>query len=124
MRQRRLLKVSINLDDDCVQRAAFMIVLANARMYGTGAVINPDGDPSDGRFEIVVFRRLPIWTIVKLFWRYQPFDTKSIEVFPATSIRIETHRKTYFQVDGEYQGRVTEINAKIRPGALMMRLPA
>lgn len=124
LRQRRLLKVSINLDDDCVQRAAFMIVLANARMYGTGAVINPDGDPSDGRFEIVVFRRLPIWTIVKLFWRYQPFDTKSIEVFPATSIRIETHRKTYFQVDGEYQGRVTEINAKIRPGALMMRLPA
>jgi YegS/Rv2252/BmrU family lipid kinase len=122
--QRRLLKVEINLGDQCVQRAAFMIVLANARMYGTGAVINPDGDPSDGKFEIVVFRRLTFWEIIKLFWRYQPFNTKNIEIFPATSISIETHKKTHFQVDGEYQGKVTEINAKIRPGALLMRLPA
>jgi len=122
--QRRLLKVEINLDDQCVQRAAFMIVLANARMYGTGAVINPDGDPSDGKFEIVVFRRLTFWEIIKLFWRYQPFNTKNIEVFPATAISIETHKKTHFQVDGEYQGQVKEINAKIRPGALLMRLPA
>ncbi|QJD77112.1 diacylglycerol/lipid kinase family protein [Spirosoma rhododendri] len=124
LKKRRLLRVEINLDDQCVQRAAFMIVLANARMYGTGAVINPDGDPSDGKFEIVVFRRLTVWEIVKLFWRYQPFDSKNIEIFPATSIKIATHRKAYFQVDGEYQGRVTEIDAKIRPGALMMRLPA
>lgn len=122
--QRRLLKVEINLDNQCVQRAAFMIVLANARMYGTGAVINPDGDPSDGKFEIVVFRRLTFWEIIKLFWRYQPFNTKNIEIFPATSINIETHKKTHFQVDGEYQGKVKEINAKIRPGALLMRLPA
>ncbi len=122
--QRRLLKVEINLDDQCVQRAAFMIVLANARMYGTGAVINPDGDPSDGKFEIVVFRRLTFWEIIKLFWRYQPFNTRNIEIFPATSINIETHKKTHFQVDGEYQGKVKEINAKIRPGVLLMRLPA
>lgn len=101
-----------------------MIVLANARMYGTGAVINPDGTPFDGQFEVVIFRRLTFWEIIKLFWRYQPFNPKNIEIYPATSVTIETHRKAYFQIDGEYRGRITSLNATIKPGALTMLVPA
>ncbi|AQG80429.1 diacylglycerol/lipid kinase family protein [Spirosoma montaniterrae] len=124
LRKRRLLQVEINLGDVCVQRAALMVVLANARMYGTGAVINPDGDLSDGQFEVVVFRRLSVWEIIKLFWRYKPFNAKHIEIFPATSITVSTRRKAYFQVDGEYRGRVGEVNARVLPGALQVLMPA
>ncbi len=121
--KRRQLRVSIDTNEACVERVAFMVVLANARMYGTGAVINPDGDLSDGQFEVVVFRRLSIWEILKLFWRYQPFDPKQIEIFPATSITIETHRLAYFQVDGEYRGRIDTVRARIRPGVLTILVP-
>jgi diacylglycerol kinase family enzyme len=100
-----------------------MIVLANARMYGTGAVINPDGDLSDGQFEVVIFRRLNVWEILKLFWLYKPFDPQKIEILPATSVTIDTHRKAYFQVDGEYRGQVTQLKATIKPGALTMIVP-
>ncbi|QMW03913.1 diacylglycerol/lipid kinase family protein [Spirosoma foliorum] len=124
LRKHRLMKVSITVDDECVHRAAFMVVLANARMYGTGAVINPDGDVSDGKFEVIVFRRLSFGEILKLFWRFQPFDPKQIEIFPATSVTIETGRKAYFQVDGEYRGLTTTVKAHIRPGALTIRVPA
>ncbi len=123
LQKRRLLQVEITVGDECVQRAAFMIVLANARMYGTGAIINPDGNLSDGRFEVVIFRRLSFGETLKLFWRYQPFDPKQIEILPATSVNIETHRKAYFQVDGEYRGRITHLNASIRPKALIMLVP-
>ncbi len=123
LRKRRQLRVEIQTDDECIQRVAFMVVLANARMYGTGAVINPDGDPSDGQFEVVIFRRLPIWGIVKLFWRYRPFDPRNVEILPATSIAIETHRKAYFQIDGEYRGRITKLKAHIKPGAITMLVP-
>ncbi|QKZ12471.1 diacylglycerol/lipid kinase family protein [Spirosoma sp. KUDC1026] len=123
LRKHRMLRVEINLGDECIQRAAFMIVLANARMYGTGAVINPDGDMSDGQFEVVVFRRLTIWEILKMFWHFKPFDPKKIEIFPATSISIGTHRKAYFQVDGEYRGQLTELKARIRPSALTVLVP-
>ena len=123
LRRRRLLRISITVGDECVERAAFMVVLANARMYGTGAVINPDGSPFDGHFEVVIFRRLSFWEILKLFWRYQPFDPKKIEIHQATSVSIETHRRAYFQVDGEYRGRVKTIKAIIRPGALTMLVP-
>lgn len=123
LKKRRLLRVSITIGDVCVERVAFMIVLANARMYGTGAVINPDGSPFDGQFEVVILRRLTFWEIVKLFWQYRPFDPKNIEIHPATSITIETHRRAYFQVDGEYRGQVTKLTAKIKPGALQIVLP-
>ncbi|GAB3978533.1 hypothetical protein GCM10028806_41860 [Spirosoma terrae] len=123
LQKRRLLRVEINKGDDCIQRAAFMIVLANARMYGTGAVINPDGNPFDGQFEVVIFRRLSFWEILKLFWRYRPFDPKKIEILPATSITIKTHRRAYFQIDGEYEGRITELDATIQTGVLSMIVP-
>lgn len=123
LRKRRLLRVEIDTGHERIRRVALMIVLANARMYGTGAVINPDGNLSDGHFEVVVFRRLPVWGIIKLFWRYRPFDPKNIEIFPATSVTIDTHRRAYFQIDGEYRGRVTTINAQIKPGAITMLVP-
>lgn len=123
LKKHRLLRVSITIGDTCVERVALMVVLANARMYGTGAVINPNGSPFDGQFEVVVFRRLSVWEIVKLFWQYKPFDPKNIEIFPATSITINTHKKVYFQVDGEYRGKVNQIKATIKPGALLMLLP-
>ena len=120
LRKRRLLHIDITLDNESIQRAALMVVLANARMYGTGAVINPDGDLSDGQFEVVIFRRLTGLEILKLFWRYKPFDPKNVEIHSATSISIETRRTAYFQVDGEYRGRITKLTAAIRPGALMI----
>ncbi|WP_338871840.1 diacylglycerol kinase family protein [Spirosoma sp. SC4-14] len=123
LQKRRLLRVDINRGEDCIPRAAFMIVLANARMYGTGAVINPDGDPFDGQFEVVIFRRLSFWEILKLFWLYKPFDPKKIEILPATSVTIETHRRAFFQIDGEYEGQVMKLKADIQPGALTLIVP-
>lgn len=123
LRRRRLLRVEINAGDTCIQRVALMIVLANARMYGTGAMINPDGDLSDGHFEVVIFRRLTVWGILKLFWRYQPFNPKNVEIFPATSVTIDTQRKAYFQIDGEYRGRTNRVSACIEPGAITMLVP-
>jgi len=120
LRKRRLLQIKVTLGDDYIQRAALMVVLANARMYGTGAVINPDGDPSDGKFEVVIFRRLTVWEIIKLFWQYKPFDPKNVEIYQATSVTIETRRTAYFQIDGEYRGRISKLTARIRPGALLI----
>ncbi len=123
LHKRRLMRISITVGDECIQRVAFMVVLANARMYGTGAIINPEGTPFDGHFEVVIFRRLSFWEIIKLFWRYRPFDPRKIEIYPATSVTIETHRRAYFQVDGEYRGQVTTLKAEIQPGVLQMLVP-
>ncbi|GAB3906726.1 YegS/Rv2252/BmrU family lipid kinase [Larkinella knui] len=122
--RRRLLRLAINTGDEVVHRAAFMVVLANARMYGTGAIINPDGNVADGKFEVVVIRKLSFRAIFGMFIHFRPFDPKHIEIFPATSVHIVTKRKAYFQIDGEYRGKIREITAEIWPGKLQVVLPA
>ncbi|MFC5409795.1 diacylglycerol/lipid kinase family protein [Larkinella bovis] len=121
--RRRLLKVRISTGNEEVLRSGFMVVLANARMYGTGAIINPDGDVADGKFEVVVIRQLSLLAILRMFIHFRPFDPKHIEIFPATSVHIVTKRKAYFQIDGEYRGKIREITAEIWPGKLRVMLP-
>ncbi len=121
---RRLLQVSIQTDEGPpVQRAAVMVVLANARLYGTGAAINPDGDIADGRFEVVVLRRLRGRELLKMFWRFRPFDPAAVEIFSTTAVSLDIRWPVDFQVDGEYRGKTTHVEVEIRPSALRVRVP-
>lgn len=120
--RKRVLHVTICTPEKEISRSAEMIALANARMYGTGAVLNPDGDMADGQFEVVLLRQFSWIEFIKMFWRFRPFDPQKTEIIEAQSVQISTRRKAYFQVDGEYRGRITQVDARIRPGALRVML--
>jgi diacylglycerol kinase (ATP) len=122
--RRRLMRLRIQTDTGEVEHTAFMVVLANARVYGTGATINPNGDVSDGRFEVVVLRRLVGRELLKMFWRFRPFDPAALEIFSTTAVHLEIRRPVDFQVDGEYRGKTRRVDAEIRPGALRVLVPA
>jgi len=105
--------VTIETDKQKIERKAFMVVLANSRTYGTGAVINPTGDLYDGKFEIVVIRRLALSELLKMIIFHKPFNPKKVEVFSTSSAIIKTKRKTYLQADGEYLGKENFIKASV-----------
>jgi YegS/Rv2252/BmrU family lipid kinase len=115
--------VTIKVKDTDVSVKALMVVLANATKYGTGAVINPLGSLYDGRFEVVIVKRLAISELFKMWFRPQIFDPSKIRLFPATSVTIATTRKVHFQVDGEYLGKVKKVEAHILPGQLKLVVP-
>ncbi len=117
------IRVIIQAKDKEIKRDAFMVVLANASKYGTGAIINPKGDLYDGLFEVVIIRHLGLSTLLKVWFKPRSFDPKKIEVIQAKSVHIETHRKVHFQVDGEYLGRVHRVDAEILPAKLNIVLP-
>jgi len=121
---KRLLRVRIHTDEGEVERTAFMVVLANARVYGTGATINPDGDVADGKFEVVVLRRLVGRELLKMFWRFRPFDARAVEIFSTTEVQLDIKRPADFQVDGETRPKTTRVEAKIKPGALRVLVPS
>jgi YegS/Rv2252/BmrU family lipid kinase len=120
LRYRRLMEVSIDINGSKVTRKAYMVVLANARMYGTGAVINPYGDVSDGVFEIVLMKQISFLELIKMWLRPFAFNPKKIEILRATSIRINSSKKAYFQIDGEFRGKIRELDARIEPGSLQI----
>jgi diacylglycerol kinase (ATP) len=118
MLRKRILTVNIQTNDTLLRRKAYMVVLANARTYGTGAVINPDGRLDDGEFEVVIMRRLSFLEFLKMFWRFRPYDPGKTEIIPARHVQINTRKYVHFQVDGEYRGRVKQIEAGILPGVV------
>jgi len=117
------MQVIIQAKDKEIRRHAFMVVLANASKYGTGAVINPLGELDDGAFEVVIVRKLAISELLKMLFRPQPFNPSKIETFSATSIKLETIRRVHFQIDGEYLGKINTLNAKILPHYINIVLP-
>lgn len=121
--RKRLMHVRILSKDNEITRQAFMVVLANASKYGTGALINPDGNLYDGMFEVVIVRKLALSEFLKMFFKFKRLNPKKVEIFHAQSIAIDTSHKVHFQVDGEYRGKVNHLYAKILPGVLKLILP-
>jgi YegS/Rv2252/BmrU family lipid kinase len=121
--QKQKMKLTITTDDGTVKRQAYMVVIANARKYGTGANINPGGEIGDGMFEVVVVRKLNLLEISKAIFTDRSFHPKRIEVFPTKKTEIKIHRKAYFQVDGEFQGKISKVEARILPQILNIMVP-
>ncbi|HEX2535594.1 MAG TPA: diacylglycerol kinase family protein [Chitinophagaceae bacterium] len=121
--QKQLMEVTMHMGPETARRKAYMVVLANARTYGTGAVINPDGDPSDGKFEVVVVRRLNLLELLKMLVTHRPFHPNRIEVFQTDRLELSTRKKANFQIDGEYLGRLKAIRAEVLPGCVHIMVP-
>lgn len=120
---KKQMRLCIHKDGEEIVRVAYMVVLANARMYGTNAMINPDGDVFDGAFEIVIIRRWSLWEVLKTFFSFMDNNKRVIETHSAKSVEISVKKNIYFQVDGEYMGKHKSITAEIVAGKLPILLP-
>lgn len=120
---KRKMRVAIKTDNEMVKRKAYMVALANAEMYGTGAIINPDGDVSDGYFEVVVVRKINLLEIFKAITARKGFNPKRIEVFRTKNVVLTFQQRAPFQVDGEYMGKTASLHARILPGIVNVMLP-
>ena len=116
--RKKLLNAHIVADNLDLETKAYMVVIANASKYGTGAVINPEGNVGDGVFEIVIVRKLSLSQVFKMFLSYKNFNPKKVEVFQTKTATITTSKKTHFQVDGEYKGKIDKVTAAIIPSQL------
>lgn len=121
--KKTLMHVTIKTDAEEIKRRAFMVVIANAQTYGTGAIINPSGKLDDGKFEIIVIRKLNLIELLKMLITHKPFHPDRIEVFQTKTVEMNLKRKAYFQVDGEFLGKTICAKARILPQILNVMLP-
>ena len=116
--RKKLMTAIIKADNINLETNAYMVVIANARKYGTGAVINPEGNLSDGLFEIIILRKFPVWELFKMLLSYKKFNPKKVEIFQTKNATITLTRKTHFQVDGEYKGKIDKVVASLMASQL------
>lgn len=111
-------KVFLKLDNIEIETKSGMVVIANAREYGIGAVINPTGSLVDDIFEVVVIKKISVIEVFKMLVSHKPFNPEKTQVFKTKYLKINLSKKIHFQVDGEYLGKVDEVEAYIIPAAI------
>jgi len=123
----RLSSFELICDQKTVVKNAYMVVIANASKYGTGAVINPKGKINDGFFEVIFVRPYSTWHLLKMII---PFYTRKIhtlayvDTFTCQNAVIRNFQKQAVQVDGEIIGRPEEVFVEIIPQSLKILVPA
>jgi YegS/Rv2252/BmrU family lipid kinase len=115
--------VTINIDDNTYRHKAFSVLFANTRMYGTGAIVNPKGNPHDGKFEIVVIKQNDLSGLINL--GLTAITEKALEalegyseIYQVTKATIELKEPKVLQLDGEIIGKTKTINAEIIPAGV------
>lgn len=116
-------KASLEFNNQIVNTKAELIVIANSTTYGTGAIINPIGLLNDTKFEIIVVKVISIFEIFKMLFSHTSFDPNKTVVYQTSKLLIRTNKKVHFQIDGEYLGKVNEIDANIIPNAISVIVP-
>lgn len=112
------IRLTIEVDGKKLDRETWMLVIANARLYGTGVAINPDGCLYDGHFELVLLKRLSFFEILKMILRHRRFNKHKVEVIEVKQATIKAERPVYFQVDGEYICECANLDCAIEKAAI------
>jgi YegS/Rv2252/BmrU family lipid kinase len=114
--------VEMTINGEKIKHEAFAVSLANARMYGTGAIINPKGNPHDGKFEIVVVKQNDLSGIINL--GLTSISEKALEnledyydIYQVEEVQIQFEEPKLLQLDGELIGKFEKIQANILPSA-------
>lgn len=120
-----LIEFEMKIDSETVNDKGYMIALANSRKYGTGAILNPKGNPHDGKFEIVVIKSTDLTEVINLGRTViTPDAVKLIEdkmdIYQTEEVEIKLSKPYTLQLDGEVIGKMDEIKAKIIPAAVQM----
>lgn len=108
----------VTIDGQTIHYQGVQLAIANARQYGTGAVINPHGLMDDGKFEILIFKKFDLIRFLRTLREELEMDPEFVESFSVTQATIHCQRPVPFQIDGEYYEEVQDLTVSIQPKLL------
>jgi diacylglycerol kinase (ATP) len=116
---------AIRVDGAMLRGPALLVVCANGRQYGNGAVVAPQARPDDGRLDLVVVepRAVPaaLWTARRLFTGTLD-RAPGVRSRPFVAAEIQGPAPLAFHVDGEPCVGGPTVVVRVRPGALRVRV--
>lgn len=114
----------ITADGDNVRTRALMIVAANSRQYGNGAIIAPAAKPDDGELDLVVVQGgsfVATLARVPQLFRGTLEESTAIAMRRARTITIASAAAIFAHVDGEPMTVETPVTIRVRPAAVTLR---
>ncbi|HEX9996351.1 MAG TPA: diacylglycerol kinase family protein [Abditibacterium sp.] len=120
-------RFSFQLDGGEKQSAAGVaIVVANAGEISNNWKFAPDAEMDDGVLDLCILHRFYFRDLLRLMWRgllgNLPED-RAISFFQAKTIEIQSNPPLDMQIDGEEVDTKPPLSIKVRPKALLVRVP-
>jgi YegS/Rv2252/BmrU family lipid kinase len=120
-------RYTLRLGPETREYRAWMIVVANARQYGNGAVIAPLARPDDGRLDLVIVHDQPAWRVLVRaghLFRGTLTERTGVSFLQVESLTIAGEAPLLCHVDGEIVQGGTAVNVSIHAAALPLKVPA
>lgn len=114
---------TITANSKTIKCVARMIVIANAKKYGSGIIINPNGEMNDGKFELVILKNLDLIVLGKIITGNMPINSEDIEIISTDKATITTNFPISFQMDGEYCGAKTRLDITVLHKMIKVAIP-
>jgi len=119
------LEYDISVDGQVRRSSVLLVAIANGRQYGNGALIAPAARIDDGKLDVIVVEDRSPWAVIrhipKLF-RGRLAEVPGVTMTPAAQVCISGPAPLIYHVDGEPCEGGSSLSARIRPGALKVRV--
>ena len=118
---------TVYADGATLRTRALLIAIANARQYGNGAIIAPEARLTDGRLDVVVVAARSPWkTLVHVprLFSGQIARVPDVAMRAAVDIQVTSAGPVVYHLDGEPYVGGARLEARPRPGALRVAIPA
>lgn len=117
-------EAEITTDGKTRKVKALMIAFANAKRYGTGALLNSAGKLNDGLMEVCILYQLNLTVLAGHFINLVDEQSEHIEVIQCREALVKTFDKQEFQIDGEMMVHTDQLKVKVRPQSLRVIVPS
>jgi len=109
-------KFGFEIDGNYFEKSALMVVIANASKYGTGAIVNPEGQLDDGLFEICIVKPFPFYAFFAITFHLFKGTLRTsgyVDIISTKHIIIHNLPQEVLQIDGEIHDYPNKVEAKI-----------
>ena len=113
--------ISIKANGKEIKSKGVMVGICNSKKYGTGIPLNLNGNPMDGKFEIVIVENISANSLLKAgLSKFDDsfYDSQNGMVISTTEAEINFEQPRLLQLDGEVIGKFSELKVKILPEAV------
>jgi YegS/Rv2252/BmrU family lipid kinase len=122
----RAREYTIRVGSETWQERALVIICANARQYGGGAVVAPTARPDDGQLDVVtVATRPPLVALRDALHLFRGTLDRApgVSTRRTPTVEIAGSEPILFHVDGEAVTGGPVLTVRIRPAVLRVRVP-
>lgn len=108
-----------------VRHLASAVVIGNVGTLQGGIPLLPGAEPDDGVLDVAVLTaRGPVGWLALAADVLRRRSSGRVTRIACRQLRISLNGEQPWQADGEVMGRTRELTAAVRPGALLLRVPA